>query len=38
MNRRIILAIAVLIGLAAIDAVVYAGMDKEGKRAEGGDD
>ena len=29
MNRRIILAISVLIGLAAIGAVVYAGMDKE---------
>ena len=28
-NRRIILAIAVVIGLAAIGAVVYAGMDKE---------
>src|ERR1700722_11696244 len=29
MDRRIILAIAVIIGLAAIGAVVYAGMDKE---------
>ena len=29
MNRRIILAIAVLIGLAAIGAVVYAGNEKK---------
>ena len=29
MNRRIIVTIAVTIGLAAIGAVVYAGMDKE---------
>jgi uncharacterized membrane protein YkoI len=29
MNRRIIVTIAVVIGLAAIGAVVYAGMDKE---------
>ena len=29
MNRRIIAAIAVIIGLAAVGAVVYAGMDKE---------
>ena len=29
MNRRIILAIAVVIGLAAIGVVSYAGMDKE---------
>jgi uncharacterized membrane protein YkoI len=29
MNKRNIVAIAVVIGLAAISAVVYAGMDKE---------
>jgi uncharacterized membrane protein YkoI len=29
MNRRIIAAIAVIIGLAAVGALVYAGMDKE---------
>ena len=29
MNRRIIAAIAVIIGLAAMGALVYAGMDKE---------
>jgi uncharacterized membrane protein YkoI len=29
MNRRIIIAIAVIIGVAAIGALVYAGMDKE---------
>ncbi len=29
MNRRIIAAIAVIIGVAAIGAWVYAGMDKE---------
>jgi len=32
MNRRIIAAIAVIIGLAAIGAWVYAGMDKEENR------
>jgi uncharacterized membrane protein YkoI len=29
MNRRIIAAIAVIIGLASVGAMVYAGMDKE---------
>ena len=29
MNRRIMAAIAVIIGLVAIGALVYAGMDKE---------
>ena len=29
MNRRIIAAIAVIIGVAAIGALVYAGMDQE---------
>jgi uncharacterized membrane protein YkoI len=30
MNRRIITAIAVIIGVSSIGALVYAGMDKEG--------